>query len=295
MASRTRRAPPCRPWDAGKSAAPGAAAVPDHAEPGRWRTWRCATTPTACAPAPRWRQGAAQCVDAPNADKNPDLHINTYAITLGVRGSLWPNSVDPFVTAPNWPTAGGRRSVDDRRPVARHHQRPRPDVPGHDAGRNHAGHPERSDRHPEPDGCAGRHCGEHGEPAARGLQGLLRHLQPGRLGRRPDRQRHRPGHRLGDGGAHLVGRQQAARTRLDHPRHRHLQRRRGHGLHRGQRGRHGEPGRGLRQRCRGHRLPARRPQRRRHRLPPAHQPDGRGHQLRAGGRARRRRGLRGLG
>ncbi len=40
----------------------------------------------------------------PSADRNPDLHINTYAITLGVRGSLWPNSVDPFVTFPTWPT-----------------------------------------------------------------------------------------------------------------------------------------------------------------------------------------------
>jgi len=52
----------------------------------------------------------------PNADKNPDLHINTYAITLGVRGSLWPNSVDPFVTAPNWPTpvADDPSMIDDQ-------------------------------------------------------------------------------------------------------------------------------------------------------------------------------------
>ena len=52
----------------------------------------------------------------PNADKNPNLHINTYAITLGVRGSLWPNTVDPFVTAPNWPTpvADDPSMIDDQ-------------------------------------------------------------------------------------------------------------------------------------------------------------------------------------
>lgn len=41
---------------------------------------------------------------SPNADKNTNLHVNTYAVSLGVRGSLWPNTVDPFVTAPTWPT-----------------------------------------------------------------------------------------------------------------------------------------------------------------------------------------------
>jgi type IV pilus assembly protein PilY1 len=51
-----------------------------------------------------------------NADKNPDLHINTYAITLGVRGSLWPNTVDPFVTAPTWtaPVANDPSMIDDQ-------------------------------------------------------------------------------------------------------------------------------------------------------------------------------------
>ena len=54
--------------------------------------------------------------DSPNADKNPDLHINTYAISLGVRGSLWPNTVDPFVTAPTWPTpvADDPSMIDDQ-------------------------------------------------------------------------------------------------------------------------------------------------------------------------------------
>jgi type IV pilus assembly protein PilY1 len=53
---------------------------------------------------------------AASADRNPDLHINTYAITLGVRGGLWPNTVDPFVTAPTWPTptADDPSMIDDQ-------------------------------------------------------------------------------------------------------------------------------------------------------------------------------------
>ncbi len=52
---------------------------------------------------------------APDADKNPDLHINTYALTLGVRGTVWPSSTDPFVVAPVWPTPVGNTPtmVDD--------------------------------------------------------------------------------------------------------------------------------------------------------------------------------------
>ncbi len=75
-------------------------------------------------------------------------------------------------------------------------------------------------------------------------QGLLRHLQPCRLGRRPDRQRRstRPPARSPSTPTWSAA-GQAARARLDDARHRHLQRRRGHGLHRGQRRRHGEPGR----------------------------------------------------
>ena len=49
------------------------------------------------------REAAAKAAAQPapaNADTNTDLHINTYAITLGVRGSLWPNTVDPFTVAP---------------------------------------------------------------------------------------------------------------------------------------------------------------------------------------------------
>lgn len=39
-----------------------------------------------------------------NPDTNRDLHVNTYGLSLGARGTLWPNTVDPFVTAPTWPT-----------------------------------------------------------------------------------------------------------------------------------------------------------------------------------------------
>lgn len=53
---------------------------------------------------------------AANADINTDLHINTYAITLGVRGSLWPNTVDPFTVAPVWPkpVADDPSMIDDQ-------------------------------------------------------------------------------------------------------------------------------------------------------------------------------------
>ena len=41
---------------------------------------------------------------APDADKNPNLHINTYAISIGAPGTIWPYAADPYVTAPTWPT-----------------------------------------------------------------------------------------------------------------------------------------------------------------------------------------------
>lgn len=39
-----------------------------------------------------------------NPDTNTNLHLTTYALTLGMKGTLWPPSADPFVTAPTWPT-----------------------------------------------------------------------------------------------------------------------------------------------------------------------------------------------
>jgi type IV pilus assembly protein PilY1 len=52
----------------------------------------------------------------PNADRNVDLHINTYAISLGVRGSLWPSATDPFVSPPSWttPVADDPSMIDDQ-------------------------------------------------------------------------------------------------------------------------------------------------------------------------------------
>jgi len=38
-----------------------------------------------------------------NPDSNTNLHLNTYALTLGTKGTLWPNSVSPFSVAPVWP------------------------------------------------------------------------------------------------------------------------------------------------------------------------------------------------
>ncbi len=38
-----------------------------------------------------------------NPDPNKDLHLNTYAVTLGMKGTLWPSATDPFVAAPAWP------------------------------------------------------------------------------------------------------------------------------------------------------------------------------------------------
>ena len=39
-----------------------------------------------------------------NPDPNTNLHLTTYGVTLGMKGTIWPNVVDPFVTAPTWPT-----------------------------------------------------------------------------------------------------------------------------------------------------------------------------------------------
>jgi type IV pilus assembly protein PilY1 len=41
--------------------------------------------------------------NVPNPDPNPNLHLTTYGLTLGMKGTIWPNTVDPFVTAPTWP------------------------------------------------------------------------------------------------------------------------------------------------------------------------------------------------
>lgn len=52
----------------------------------------------------------------PSADQNTNLHMNTYAITLGAHGTLWPSATNPYVTAPAWPNPTAQRSptaIDD--------------------------------------------------------------------------------------------------------------------------------------------------------------------------------------
>ena len=38
-----------------------------------------------------------------NPDRNPNLHMNTYVITLGASGTVWPGITDPFSTTFTWP------------------------------------------------------------------------------------------------------------------------------------------------------------------------------------------------
>ena len=50
-----------------------------------------------------------------NPDNNKNLHLQTYAMTLGTKGSVWPYAADPFVTPPTWPELFINRSsmIDD--------------------------------------------------------------------------------------------------------------------------------------------------------------------------------------
>lgn len=52
----------------------------------------------------------------PAADKNKNPHMNTYGITLGARGVLWPSASDPYRSPPAWgnpTTTGSPDSIDD--------------------------------------------------------------------------------------------------------------------------------------------------------------------------------------
>ena len=153
-----------------------------------------------------------------NPDLNPDLHINTYGITLGARGTLFPTALDPFAvdvfaSPPTWPTPVNRRSDDDRRPVARHHQRPRQDVPGQRRRRRlrrriQSAFNDILNQNGAQGGIAVSAVNlDRGD--SQGLPGLY---NPARLDRRPDRQRHRHSHRPGGhdaGQPDLVGHQAA--------------------------------------------------------------------------------------
>ena len=50
-----------------------------------------------------------------NPDTNPNLHLQTYALTLGMKGTVWPTALDPFVAAPVWPApvANTASMIDD--------------------------------------------------------------------------------------------------------------------------------------------------------------------------------------
>lgn len=39
-----------------------------------------------------------------NPDPNDDLHVNTYAVTLGMKGTVWPANTNAFASPPTWPT-----------------------------------------------------------------------------------------------------------------------------------------------------------------------------------------------
>ncbi|HEY6509659.1 MAG TPA: PilC/PilY family type IV pilus protein, partial [Vicinamibacterales bacterium] len=56
----------------------------------------------------------------PSADKNPDLHMNTYGVTLGMKGTIYgtgsPAATNPYLNYPNWPAPTVNRhpsSIDD--------------------------------------------------------------------------------------------------------------------------------------------------------------------------------------
>jgi type IV pilus assembly protein PilY1 len=55
-----------------------------------------------------------------NADKNPDLHMNTYGVTLGMKGTIYgtgsPAATNPYLNYPTWPAPTQNRhpsSIDD--------------------------------------------------------------------------------------------------------------------------------------------------------------------------------------
>ena len=50
-----------------------------------------------------------------NPDTNTDLHLQTYAMTLGMKGTVWPSATDPFASPPTWPTPASNTAtmIDD--------------------------------------------------------------------------------------------------------------------------------------------------------------------------------------
>lgn len=51
-----------------------------------------------------------------NPDANPDLHMNTYAIMMGIKGTIWPDISDAWAQPITWPivtASGDRAAIDD--------------------------------------------------------------------------------------------------------------------------------------------------------------------------------------
>lgn len=52
----------------------------------------------------------------PSADRNTNLHVNTYAVTLGVKGKIWPGITNAYTATPfTWPTPDidSQETIDD--------------------------------------------------------------------------------------------------------------------------------------------------------------------------------------
>ena len=112
-------------WDTGKSASTWGANAPYQTTPNgsqadlalRFYTNRLRAGGTTALPAGRLPLGDQ---NRANPDRNTDLHITTYAITLGARGTLFPSAANPFATdvfatPPTWPTpvADNPSMIDD--------------------------------------------------------------------------------------------------------------------------------------------------------------------------------------
>ncbi|MFT3818158.1 MAG: hypothetical protein QM750_11090 [Rubrivivax sp.] len=198
--------------------------------------------------APCWRhqaagrgQSAAELVDGAQRRQEPQPARQHLRHLAGRLGHDLADGGGPVRHRADLADAGGRHAEHAGRPVACHRQRPRPDDAGQQPDQHRGGHPRRHQRHPQPGGRPGRRGGQHRQPAARRLQGLLRHLQPRGLDRRPDGQPDRQGQRRRQHHRHLVGRHAAAGAQLDHARDRQLQRQQRCRLHRGRRRQPGQP------------------------------------------------------
>jgi type IV pilus assembly protein PilY1 len=101
------------PWDAGKSEATWGAGAPyatNHASTLADLALRYYTN----NPRPDLGTGAVPLTDT---DRNPDLHVNTYGLTLGARGTLYVSEATPLPTDPSaWPNPTANHSpgsIDD--------------------------------------------------------------------------------------------------------------------------------------------------------------------------------------